>query len=102
MNRFNFNSTQILKVFALAAVLLSASCASQSETETPASAGNASALTGNQAPPSNIVCRYEKETGSHRKVKVCKTNAQIAAEQDAAKKTLRRINSGSNSSSVGS
>ena len=102
MNRFNSKSTLTLKVIALSAVLLSASCASQPETETSASAGNASAVAGDQPSPSNMVCRYEKETGSHRKVKVCKTNAQITAEQDAAKKTLRRINSGSNSSSVGS
>jgi hypothetical protein len=102
MNRFNSNSTLVLRVIALSAVLLSASCASQSQTETSASAGNASAVAGNQPPPSNMICRYEKETGSHRKVKVCKTKTQIAAEQDAAKKTLRRINSGSNSNSVGS
>jgi|SaaInlStandDraft_1057018.scaffolds.fasta_scaffold61165_1 invasion protein IalB len=102
MRRINFKTTHVLSAFVLTAILLSAGCASQSETETPVSAGNTTATAGNQPTPSNVVCRYEKETGSHRKVKICKTNAQIAAEQDAAKKTLRRINSGSNSSSVGS
>lgn len=100
MRSSNSQHTVFIKVLLLTAILLGTGCVNQSTTETsmPASI----ATTNNQPPPSNLVCRHEKETGSHRKVKVCKTSAQIAVEKNAAKKTIRRITGGSNSSSVGS
>ncbi|MGB1342635.1 MAG: hypothetical protein ACPHAN_16255 [Pseudomonadales bacterium] len=102
MSLANSNATVIFKTIVLATVLFTAGCTSQSEPEAPLATGSTTDVAAREAGTTNMVCRYEKETGSHRKVKICKTSAQIAAEQAAAKKTLQRINSGSNSSSVGS
>jgi hypothetical protein len=40
------------------------------------------------APEDEIVCRYEKPTGSHMRVKVCRTRAQI---EEAAREARRAM-----------
>lgn len=37
-----------------------------------------------------LVCRYEIETGSHFKRKVCRTVAQIEKDREEARKTLKK------------
>jgi hypothetical protein len=37
-----------------------------------------------------LVCRYEIETGSHFKRKVCRTVAQMERDREEARKTLER------------
>ena len=38
------------------------------------------------------ICRFEKTTGSHIGSKVCRTQAQIDAEKEAAQQALRTLN----------
>lgn len=37
------------------------------------------------------VCRYEARTGSHRKVKVCRTRAQIRRDEEEGKNTFETL-----------
>jgi len=41
-----------------------------------------------EADPDELVCRYEKPTGSHMRVKVCRTRAQIKAEEEEKQRLM--------------
>ena len=43
--------------------------------------------------PSELICRRERVTGSHMPVRVCRTRAQINAEQRGAEEFLRQVGS---------
>ena len=43
--------------------------------------------------PSELICRRERVTGSHMPVRVCRTRAQIDAEQRGAEEFLRQVGS---------
>lgn len=38
--------------------------------------------------PNALVCRYEKPTGSHMRVKVCRTQGQIKVEEEAKQRLM--------------
>ena len=39
------------------------------------------------------VCRYERETGSHMRIRVCRTREEIEGTRNAAERVLRELNS---------
>lgn len=43
------------------------------------------------APANELVCRYEKPTGSHMRVKICRTRAQIQAEAEATRRAMDAV-----------
>ena len=44
--------------------------------------------------PNERVCRYEQETGSHMRIRVCRTRAEIEGERLATQKALREMSLG--------
>ncbi|HUS25048.1 MAG TPA: hypothetical protein VM369_08870 [Candidatus Binatia bacterium] len=78
---------KLSQALALAA-LMGTACAVQAETAKPANSG---------ARPDDVVCTYEKTTGSHLGRRVCATRAareQRAKENQEAMTALRRGNNG--------
>lgn len=47
---------------------------------------------------SELVCRYEKEVGSHMRTRVCRWREEIDAERKATQETLREMGRGTNQS----
>ena len=43
--------------------------------------------------PSEVICRRERVTGSHMPVRICRTRAQMDAEQRGAEEFLRQVGS---------
>jgi hypothetical protein len=48
-----------------------------------------------------VVCKREKVMGSHRSTRICRTRAQIEAEQAASEKTMETLRRVSNTGSGG-
>jgi len=42
-------------------------------------------------PAEKVVCTYERVTGSHFRKRICRTESQIEADADAARRLLREI-----------
>ena len=45
------------------------------------------------------VCRYERETGSHMRIRVCRTRAEIEGTRLATQKVLRQMSMGTSATS---
>ena len=48
-------------------------------------------ILANNDNPNELVCRYERETGTHMRTRVCRWQAQIEASRKSAKKTVREM-----------
>jgi len=77
-----------------------AGCNSSSPDPEQVSTAEPNSVASGNAP--QLICRYEKETGSHQKRKICRTQAQLDEEQEKARETLRRVQGNSSATSVGS
>ena len=64
-------------------VVMLAGCAGQPSDET-------SELAANASESSDLICHTEKVTGSYRRVEVCRTKAQIEAEDAESRRVLER------------
>ena len=47
---------------------------------------------------SDLICRYEKEVGSHMRTRVCRWRERVEEERIQTQETLRKMSRGSNSS----
>ena len=51
-------------------------------------------IVANNDKPNERVCRWERETGSHMRIRVCRTRAEIEGERLATQKVLRQMSMG--------
>lgn len=78
----------LLPALLLAAPVLAT--ASEQPASPPAAETAAAAAAAPAADPNEKVCKVERELGSNKLKRVCRTRAQIDAERDAARETLTR------------
>lgn len=78
----------LLPALLLAAPVLA--IASEQPAAPPAAETATAAAAAPAADPNEKVCKVERELGSNKLKRVCRTRAQIDAERDAARETLTR------------
>ena len=89
--------SRITTAVTLSVILKLGACTSSS----PTISQSVSEVDATPSEQPQLFCRYEKETGSHQKRKICRTQAQLDKERKQAEETLRRVQEGGSSSSVG-
>ena len=93
------------RFFIVLAVLLLASCASQTDTETTSTsvteAGETvAANTARDNDPNELICRREQVTGTNFRRRVCLTRAQRAEAQALTQEEMLQRRSANNSTDV--
>ena len=67
--------------------------ATEAATATEAAAAAAAAAEPELEPADAIVCRYERPIGSHLRIKVCRTRAQIRAAEEEKQRAMNEARS---------
>lgn len=80
----------MIRIAAVAAALLATACAGTRGTSTSAASGSGPASAQPVAAKDQLICRYERPTGSNIPTRVCYTQEQLDEMSQATQDALRR------------